>query len=277
MKWDIYKLQSPSGKIYIGQTVNINKRFSEYKTFHHCENQKKLFNALKKYGWENFNKEILETIEEEIIENLKNTLNELEIKYISEYDCVKSGYNICLGGNQHRLGVKETEEQIQKKRDAWTDEKRKAQSEKFKGELNPRFGSTEKTYSKEVNQYDIDGKYIKTWESAAVIERELGYNAKNISGVCLGKNLTSCGFIWKFFENSIDNILPKESKRGKKSIKGIHVIPIFQYSITGILIERFSSITDAEEKLNIYHSNISACAKGKRKTAGGYIWKYSME
>jgi group I intron endonuclease len=50
MKGYIYKLTSPSNKCYVGQTVNINKRFSEYKTFHHCKNQPKLFNSLKKYG-----------------------------------------------------------------------------------------------------------------------------------------------------------------------------------------------------------------------------------
>lgn len=277
MEGYIYKLTSPSGKSYVGQTINIKGRFSEYKTLHHCENQKALFNAIKKYGWENFKKEILETIKEELVENLKKVLDELEIEYISKYDCINFGYNICVGGNQHRLGVKETEEQCQRKRDSWTNERRKISSEKFKGISNPRYGSTTKTYSKAINQYDKQGIYIKTWESAASAEREIGCKAANISKVCLGKCLTAGGFIWRFFENSIDNIIPIESQKGKHTKKGIHLIPIFQYSIDGTFLKEFASITDAETELNICHSNISRCAKGKGKTAGGYIWKYSRE
>lgn len=277
MKGFIYKLTSPSGKCYVGQTVNMKKRLSKYKTFHNCKNQKKLFNAIKKYGFNNFEHSILETIDFELKSELQDRLNELEIEYISKYDCVKNGYNICRGGNQYRLWVKETEEQVQKKKDRWTDDMKKIQSEKFKGESNPRFGSTEKTYSKEVNQYDKNGKYIKTWESAAIIERELGYNAKNIGSVCLGKNSTSYGFIWKFYIDSKDDIIPEKSKRGKQSTKGIHTISIMQYSKDNIFIKKFISITDAENELNINHTNISACAKGKRKTAGGFIWKYLME
>jgi len=117
MKGYIYKLISPSEKCYIGQTININKRLSEYRTFHNCKNQSKLFNAIKKYGFENFKHEIIETIDFELKSELQDKLNELEIDYISKYDSVKKGYNICYGGNQHRLGVKESEEQKQRKRD----------------------------------------------------------------------------------------------------------------------------------------------------------------
>ena len=117
MEGFIYKLTSPSGKCYVGQTVNMKKRLSEYKTFHNCKNQSKLFNAIKKYGFDNFEHSILETINFDLKSELQDKLNELEINYISKYDCVKTGYNICIGGNQHRLGVKETEEQIQRKRD----------------------------------------------------------------------------------------------------------------------------------------------------------------
>ena len=34
---------------------------------------------------------------------------------------------------------------------------------------------------------------------------------------------------------------------------------------------------EVERKLNISNSHISACCKGKRKTAGGYKWKYATE
>ena len=45
----IYCLTSPSGKKYIGQSMNINKRLSQYKR---CENknQTKIHMAILKYG-----------------------------------------------------------------------------------------------------------------------------------------------------------------------------------------------------------------------------------
>lgn len=43
---------------------------------------------------------------------------------------------------------------------------------------------------------------------------------------------------------------------------------------TGTLIKEWNSINEASKTLNISSSNISMCCKGKRKTAGGFIWSY---
>jgi len=53
----VYKITSPTGRIYIGSTININKRFNKYKNLH-CKKQPKLYNSLKKYGAENHKFEI---------------------------------------------------------------------------------------------------------------------------------------------------------------------------------------------------------------------------
>lgn len=45
----IYKITSPSGKIYIGQSVNIERRFLDYKKSLK-KSQIKLYNSIKKYG-----------------------------------------------------------------------------------------------------------------------------------------------------------------------------------------------------------------------------------
>ena len=49
-----------------------------------------------------------------------------------------------------------------------------------------------------IGQYDLDGNLIKTWLYMMKIEKELGYNAAQISKCCNGKIKTSYGFIWKF-------------------------------------------------------------------------------
>lgn len=50
-------------------------------------------------------------------------------------------------------------------------------------------------------------------------------------------------------------------------------IRIKQISKTGELIKEWHGIRQAEQSLGI--TNVGACLKGKQKTAGGYIWKYS--
>ena len=43
---------------------------------------------------------------------------------------------------------------------------------------------------------------------------------------------------------------------------------------TGKLLATFPSIQEAERQTGISDSRICECCKGKRKSAGGYVWKY---
>lgn len=60
-----------------------------------------------------------------------------------------------------------------------------------------------------------------------------------------------------------------ESKKGKK----YHIRPVLQYDKDGNFIREWDTITEAERTLNIAHKIWDVC-QGKRKTCGGYIWKY---
>jgi hypothetical protein len=57
------------------------------------------------------------------------------------------------------------------------------------------------------------------------------------------------------------------NNRGKK---------IIQLDKNNNFINSYNSLMDAERITGISNGNINACCKGKRKTAGGYIWKYSL-
>ena len=84
-----------NGKIYIGQTNNITKRWSNHK----CANSPDMAiaRAIRKYGVENFKFEVL--FKNVPIEEIDN----LEIKTIEEKNCrVPNGYNVALGGNGNR-------------------------------------------------------------------------------------------------------------------------------------------------------------------------------
>ena len=55
----IYKITSPSNKVYIGSSVNIHNRWCLYRNLK-CKTQTRLLNSLKKYGSEKHTFEILE-------------------------------------------------------------------------------------------------------------------------------------------------------------------------------------------------------------------------
>jgi group I intron endonuclease len=81
-KIGIYKITSPSNKIYVGQSVNIDKRFKNYFTDKtKYINQKKLFNSINKYGIKNHIFEIIELCK---IEELNNK----ERYYQEFFNCV---------------------------------------------------------------------------------------------------------------------------------------------------------------------------------------------
>jgi group I intron endonuclease len=88
----IYKITSPSKKIYIGQSVDIEKRFNVYRLLL-CKNQLKIYRSLKKYGVENHKFEIIHICDVE-------ELNELEKYYVDLYQTFnnKHGLNLKDGG-----------------------------------------------------------------------------------------------------------------------------------------------------------------------------------
>jgi group I intron endonuclease len=141
----IYKITSPSGKLYVGKTKSLRKRIAYYKW---CAAKKTssiiILNSIKKYGWD---KHILEVVEE-IDDNL---LNEREIYWIKELKTYSldnpKGMNMTFGGDgnkgswMHRLDLREK------------------QSKRFTGEGNPFFGKTHSeefkaNKSKEVSEYN---------------------------------------------------------------------------------------------------------------------------
>jgi len=81
----IYKITSPTGKIYVGQSCNVEKRFERYR-IQRCTQQPKLFKSLCKYGYINHNFEIIE------ICNLEQ-LNEKEHYWQIYYDVLNKGLN----------------------------------------------------------------------------------------------------------------------------------------------------------------------------------------
>lgn len=103
----IYKITSPSDKIYIGQSIQIEKRFNNYHNLNRVKGQIKLYNSFIKYGVENHKFEILTLCYEE-------QLNELERDFQEAYDVIgKNGLNCRLTETYDKSG-KMSNESIEK-------------------------------------------------------------------------------------------------------------------------------------------------------------------
>jgi group I intron endonuclease len=81
----IYKITSPTNKIYVGQSINIEKRFKQYKRLD-CKKQPKLYNSLQKHGVDAHIFEILE-------ECSLDELNVKEVFWKQKYNTISEGLN----------------------------------------------------------------------------------------------------------------------------------------------------------------------------------------
>jgi group I intron endonuclease len=98
----IYKITNPKNNIYIGQSWNIEKRKAFYKNSK-CKSQIKIFNSLKKYGWENHKFEIIHELPIDVTQEI---INCYEIFYWTQYkDCGFSMLNIREPGSNGKLSI----------------------------------------------------------------------------------------------------------------------------------------------------------------------------
>lgn len=214
VKGIIYKYTSPSGKVYIGQTINEKDRRKHFLIQKLSYGGIKIDTARTKYGPENFKYEILE---QRFYNNKKTAAKELDILesyYIGLYDTYRNGYNMTLGGGT-TIGLKFTEEQKEKCR------VRMLKNNPFKGKKHS--DKTKKTIAEAnsiaVIQIDPEtNNVINEFKSAREAARYFGKERSNseIVKVCKGyvspsgrHYITALGFKWKYKESS--TTISKES------------------------------------------------------------------
>lgn len=190
----IYKITSPINKVYIGQSIDIEKRFKYYYRLA-CKSQPRLYNSFITYQVKNHCFEILEECSIEL-------LNERERHYQDYYNSVVNGLNSRLTASNDRsgefslehkeklriakLGKKtnrktihseetrkkiglankgriKSKEEIEKHRKSNTGLKRTAEQKKHfskvkSGIFNPMYGKKVKESSKQLQREKISGK-----------------------------------------------------------------------------------------------------------------------
>lgn len=119
-KSGVYKITSPTGKIYIGESYNLNSRCRRYLNPNKINGQKAIYNSILKYGHESHNIEILELCDESI-------LLERERYYQEQFNSVENGLNCFYTGTKD-------------KKKKYSEATKKLMSEKSSGENNPFFG-----------------------------------------------------------------------------------------------------------------------------------------
>ena len=98
-------------KVYIGQTtMTVHERFMSHKKPSVLKQRStyKLYNAMNKYGVDNF---YVETLEENVP---LDKLDELEIQYILQYNSYNNGYNSTPGGDGRIINKINNEEEVLK-------------------------------------------------------------------------------------------------------------------------------------------------------------------
>lgn len=239
-RYVVYKhTNKVNGKCYIGMTGNsIEKRWANGRGYQHNA----YFNrAILKYGWgDGFVHEI-------IADNLtKDEACNLEIKLIEELDTCNPnrGYNSDLGGTCEKHSQKVKQKMSENHAD-------------FNGVKHPR--------ATPVNQYDLQGNFIKTWDYVRQAAKELGLAESSIYDCCSGKKKRVGNFMWRKFNGNICNIEPY-----------IEIQKAVICVDTGVV---YKSIHEASRLTGIGRKEIANVCKHRNgyRTAGNFIWRYASD
>ena len=242
-----------NGKMYIGQSKNLESRWAQHKTELRANRHpnRYLQGAWNKHGEDAFEFEILEYCS-------LDELDEKEQYYIKFYDSGKKGYNLNKGG-QGIKGFKHTEEQISKMR--------RIQSPLI------------------VLQFDLEFNVVARFEGGCVhAAKHYGFTKECIRKCCehIQKKRDYKGFYWlyekeynmpdfsweKYF---FSETLPFQKEKQKpKSIR-----KICQYDLKRNLVKIWDSFSEIEEAGFKRNQVNTICNKRRnKKTHHGFIWAY---
>jgi len=216
----VYKITNKiNGKMYIGGSTNVESRRIDHFKPYRINKLKHLplYEAMIKFGRENFEFEILEEVTKEELENK-------EEYYINKYNAVDDGYNVISTAltmhdeefskaNADRLREQNLKNwQDPEYREHITNSSREYQKTvPYEKRLNAIKGLNKYTNSikKKVYQYDKQGNFIAEYDGVREAERALNLPNDSVGKVCRGvKNRkTAGGFVWKYAqEKSVETI-----------------------------------------------------------------------
>ena len=305
-KWIIYcHTNKINGKKYIGTTCKSPSHRWRGNGIGYCNNNH-FYNAICKYGWNNFEHTIL------FCNLTKDDAYLIESKLIKQFNTTDQdyGYNISSGGFGGK-GIYSSGKIYQFTQDGEfvniynsisdAEQKtgllfanicaccngRRKMSGKYQWSYARNIDKIRKvTFDykksnfhevKKVLQYTLDGHFIKEWGSAKEASRNLHINSSNISEACNGIFLSHRGFQWRYKQDNdpliIDPVLSRVERMANHNKKVIYQIDV----ITGYIIRKYDSIQEAIDIYKINRSTITNVLKGRIDSYKGYAWVYEEQ
>jgi group I intron endonuclease len=272
----VYLISGPRIKPmpYIGKTFrsfNIRSYQHKYAAENGYKGCRYLYNAIAKYGWNEFDFKILHVVTYETHgEDWKKIILQLEEDEIREKNTMApNGYNLV---NNDPSGGREDSE-----------ETRLLRSLAFQGEKNPRYGKpgtfTGRHHSDETKEF------LKQQRLGIELGPYTEAHKQHISDALKGKPKSDEHKktlsmkkkeqgAWAGENNPMFGKSPSEEHKHKMRLNNSK--PVEQWTRDGSrLIATFPSVKEASEKTGSSKSNIGKCANAKAKTAGGFVWKYT--
>lgn len=305
--YSVYKHTNKiNGKVYIGITmhqpeVRWGKNGNGYA-------RQSFGDAIRKHGWENFEHEILlrDISREEAVQK--------EIELIAFYDSTNrnKGYNRDKGGLEELFGENKKKIIYQYSIDG-------NYIQEFESATNASFGNESlrsgivyccrkginhsshgyrwsyeylgeqiawelmrnRNFYQDVYCYDLDGNFIKRYETVTDAQNDTGIDNSNICGCYLGKTTNTKGYRW-FMTFQGDKIQPLEydiNSKGQicKPHKNynIKLKKVYQYDTDGNYLKSFSCAKEIQEQYGYDFRLISHGCLHKAKHYGFY-WSYEM-
>lgn len=120
-------------------------------------------------------------------------------------------------------------------------------------------------FYKSVVQLSLRGAFIKEYISASAAAREHGINGSSITSAVRNRGVTA-NSAWAYAKDYYENPLKYEVTIEKQSKE------VYQLTLDGIIINKFSSSADAMAKTGILKEGIYNVLRDSWRTAGGYKW-----
>lgn len=285
----IYKITSPTGRLYVGQTKCFRKRVKSYR--HKCVNinytNNKLFNSFKKHGFDSHKIEIIETIDD-------NILYEREKFWIKELDtyCFENKKHLNMsrggegGGKTWMFDIERREKQSENNKGAnnffygkkHSDSTKKILSEKM-SEINKRIGRVVPKWGAEKGRlkvikpvivYDKNGIFVSEFESVTDAANYLKVSPSCVSGTCRMEHTNVNGYVVRFKEIGYPLKIDVSGVKAKTVTR-----PVYCF-INGENI-LYSSATDASKKTGVPKTTINRAAyyNNGKPIRSGYIFTYT--
>jgi len=257
----IYKITSIAepDKCYIGQTRGtFEERMCYYKKLN-CKGQPKIFNALRKYGWDAF---ISEQIDE--VYGDQETLDVVEDIYMDHYECIEKGYN-CKRGGSHGKHSKETIKKISESKKKYFQEHPEILKLLSASRETPQARKNSSDAAK--RRYKNDPDALKRLHASTQTQeaRKNNSNAKK-----------------EFFKNNPEALKKLHASRGTvkarrnaREARRPLMKPCICVTVGQYFEQYFESVMDVERTTGFSNGNVSLNLQGKIKTTRGHVFRYA--